>query len=32
MIVDGARAKGYKIGTPIFVKYARVATMDKLNK
>lgn len=32
MIVDGVEAKGYKIGTPIFVKYARVATMDKISE
>ncbi|EHJ00621.1 Ethanolamine ammonia-lyase light chain [Clostridium sp. DL-VIII] len=32
MIVDGVKAKGYKIGTPIFVKYARVATMDKISE
>ncbi|WP_249175713.1 ethanolamine ammonia-lyase light chain EutC, partial [Clostridium tyrobutyricum] len=25
-------AKGYKIGTPIFVKYARVATMDEISE
>lgn len=32
MIVEGAKAKGYSIGTPIFVKYARVATMDKISE
>lgn len=32
MIFEGAKAKGYKIGTPIFVKYARVATMDKISE
>ncbi len=32
IIVDGAIAKGYKIGTPIFVKYGRVATMDKISE
>jgi ethanolamine ammonia-lyase small subunit len=32
MIVDGVKAKGYTIGTPIFVKYARVATMDKISE
>ncbi|WP_371874756.1 ethanolamine ammonia-lyase subunit EutC [Clostridium fungisolvens] len=32
MIYEGAKAKGYKIGTPIFVKYARVATMDKISE
>lgn len=31
IIVDGINAKGYKVGTPIFVKYARVATMDKIS-
>ena len=25
-------AKGYKLGTPIFVKYGRVATMDKISE
>ncbi|MDF2505433.1 ethanolamine ammonia-lyase subunit EutC [Clostridium sp.] len=29
---DGLKAKGYKMGTPIFVKYARVATMDKISE
>jgi ethanolamine ammonia-lyase small subunit len=32
MIVEGVKAKGYTIGTPIFVKYARVATMDKISE
>lgn len=32
MIIDGCKAKGYKLGTPIFVKYARVATMDKISE
>lgn len=32
IIVDGAKSKGYKIGTPIFVKYGRVATMDKISE
>ncbi|OPJ55485.1 ethanolamine ammonia-lyase subunit EutC [Clostridium chromiireducens] len=32
MIVDGIKAKNYKIGHPIFVKYARVATMDKISE
>lgn len=31
IIVDGINAKGYKLGTPIFVKYGRIATMDKIN-
>ncbi|BCZ47446.1 ethanolamine ammonia-lyase light chain [Clostridium gelidum] len=32
MIVDGVKGKGYSLGTPIFVKYARVATMDKISE
>lgn len=32
MIVDGVKSKGYSIGTPIFVNYARVATMDKISE
>lgn len=32
IIVDGLEAKGYKVGTPIFVKYGRVATMDKIGE
>lgn len=32
MIVEGVEAKGYKVGTPIFVKYGRVATMDKISE
>jgi ethanolamine ammonia-lyase small subunit len=32
IILDGLNAKGYKIGTPIFVKYARVATMDSVSE
>jgi ethanolamine ammonia-lyase small subunit len=32
MIVEGVKAKGYTIGTPIFVKNARVATMDKISE
>lgn len=32
IITDGLRAKEYKVGTPIFVKYARVATMDKISE
>lgn len=32
IIVDGLKAKGYSVGTPIFVKYARVATMDKISE
>lgn len=32
IIMDGVEAKGYKVGTPIFVKYGRVATMDKISE
>lgn len=32
MIVDGLKEKGYRIGTPIYVKYARVATMDRISE
>jgi ethanolamine ammonia-lyase small subunit len=32
IIVDGIEAKGYKLGTPIFIKYGRVATMDKISE
>jgi ethanolamine ammonia-lyase small subunit len=32
IIADGALAKGYSLGTPIFVKYGRVATMDKISQ
>lgn len=32
IIVEGIEAKGYKVGTPIFVKYGRVATMDKISE
>lgn len=32
IICDGLKKKGYTIGTPIFVKYARVATMDKVSE
>ncbi|RYL88130.1 ethanolamine ammonia-lyase subunit EutC [Sporolactobacillus sp. THM19-2] len=32
VISDGVQAKGYKIGTPIFVKYGRVATMDMISE
>jgi len=32
IIVDGVNANGYKLGTPIFVKYGRVATMDKISE
>lgn len=32
IIINGLKVKKYKIGTPIFVKYARVATMDKISE
>jgi ethanolamine ammonia-lyase small subunit len=32
MIVEGLQEKGYKVGTPIYVKYARVATMDRISE
>ena len=32
IIAEGLEAKGYKVGTPIFVKYGRVATMDKISE
>lgn len=32
VIVDGAQAEGYRVGTPIFIKYGRVATMDKISQ
>lgn len=32
VIVDGLTAKGYTIGTPIFVRFGRVATMDKISE
>ena len=32
ILVDGLTAKGYTLGTPIFVKYSRVATMDKISE
>jgi len=32
VIVDGLIAKGYTIGTPIFVRFGRVATMDKISE
>lgn len=32
ILVDGLKAKGYTLGTPIFVKYSRVATMDKISE
>jgi len=32
IILDGLNTKGYRVGTPIFVKYARVATMDRISE
>jgi ethanolamine ammonia-lyase small subunit len=32
IMVDGIKAKDYKLGTPIFVKYGRVATMDRISE
>jgi ethanolamine ammonia-lyase small subunit len=32
IITDGVNANGYRLGTPIFVKYGRVATMDKISE
>ena len=32
MIFEGAKARGYTIGTPIFVKHGRVATMDIISE
>lgn len=32
ILMDGYAAKGYTVGTPIFVRYSRVATMDKISE
>jgi ethanolamine ammonia-lyase small subunit len=32
MLLDGLNEKGYTIGDPIFVKFARVATMDRISE
>lgn len=32
MLSEGLQSKGYHVGTPIFVKYARVATMDRISE
>ena len=32
ILVDGLTAKGYKIGTPIFVRFGRVGTMDRISE
>lgn len=31
ILMDGFEEKGYTVGTPIFVRYSRVATMDKIS-
>lgn len=32
MLMDGFKRKDYRIGRPIFVKYGRVATMDRISE
>lgn len=32
ILIDGLTDKGYTLGTPIFVKYSRVAAMDKISE
>lgn len=32
MIIDGLKEKGYTVGDPIYVKFARVATMDRISE
>lgn len=32
ILTDGLKLKGYTVGTPIYVKYSRVATMDKISE
>ena len=32
IMMDGFREKNYKVGTPIFVRYSRVATMDRISE
>lgn len=32
IVTDGLKTKGYEVGTPIFVKYSRVATMDRISE
>jgi len=32
ILMDGLRAAGYRVGTPIFVRYGRVATMDRISE
>ncbi|MEI6579131.1 MAG: ethanolamine ammonia-lyase subunit EutC [Eubacteriales bacterium] len=31
IMLDGFKAAGYRVGTPIFVRFGRVATMDKIS-
>jgi len=32
IMMDGFQSAGYRVGTPIFVKFGRVATMDKISE
>jgi len=32
MLIDGLKEKSYTVGNPIFVKYARVAAMDRISE
>jgi ethanolamine ammonia-lyase large subunit len=32
VLMDGFKLKGYTIGTPIYIKHARVGTMDKISE
>jgi ethanolamine ammonia-lyase small subunit len=32
IILDGINARGLKLGTPLFIRYGRVATMDKISE
>lgn len=32
IMLDGFQSNGYRVGTPIFVKFGRVATMDKISE
>lgn len=32
ILMEGLKAKGFRIGTPIFVKFGRVATMDRISE
>ncbi len=31
ILIDGLQEKGYRVGTPIFIRYGRVATMDRIS-